>query len=393
MAVDTPAKIAILGAGPIGLEAALYARYLGYEVDLYERGAVLEQWRRWAHAPLVTPWSRNVTPLGVAALRAQDDAWRPEPDDALLTAGEFAARYLQPLAGCDLLADCLLERTTVVGVGREEILRDDLVGDDRRIDVPFRILVRDAEGRERIERADVVVDCTGTLATPNPAGNGGLPAVGEAACAPRIEYGLPAVLGRDREAYADRTTLVVGNAHGAALTVAGLAQLCAVAPQTQVVWVTRGDDDGAGPMPIVENDPLSARAALYVRVNDLARLTSGPITHRPATSVEAIDFDAEEGRFRVELAGRYAGYHTFDRIVAQAGHRADARLYAELNIALAPTTEPVPLVQTEPDFYVLGAKSFDRRAGFVLAEGHDQIRRLFAVIGDRENLNLYATVR
>ena len=38
MAVDTPAKIAILGAGPIGLEAALYDRYLGYEVDVFERG-------------------------------------------------------------------------------------------------------------------------------------------------------------------------------------------------------------------------------------------------------------------------------------------------------------------------------------------------------------------
>ncbi|MEC9117285.1 MAG: FAD-dependent oxidoreductase, partial [Planctomycetota bacterium] len=34
MAIDTPATIAILGAGPIGLEAALYARFLGYEVTV-----------------------------------------------------------------------------------------------------------------------------------------------------------------------------------------------------------------------------------------------------------------------------------------------------------------------------------------------------------------------
>ncbi len=393
MAVDTPAKIAILGAGPIGLEAALYARYLGYEVDLYERGAVLEQWHRWAHAPLVTPWSRNVTPLGVAALRAQDDAWRPAADDALLTAGEFAARYLQPLAGCDLLADCLLERTTVVGVGREGILRDDLVGDERRIDVPFRILVRDAEGRERIERADVVVDCTGVLATPNPTGNGGLPAVGETACAQHIDYELPDVLGRDREAYADRTTLVVGDAHGAALTVVQLAQLCAVAPRTEVVWTTCGAGGERGPMPVDAGDPFPARAALYAQANELTRHVGGPVVHLPQTYVEAVEYEAAEGRFRVESAGLHAGHRTFDRIVAQSGHRADARLYAELNVALAAATEPVPLVQTEPDFYVLGAKSFDRRPGFTLAEGHDQIRRLFAVVGDRENLNLYAKVR
>ena len=34
MAIDTPARLAILGAGPIGLEAALYARFLGYDVDV-----------------------------------------------------------------------------------------------------------------------------------------------------------------------------------------------------------------------------------------------------------------------------------------------------------------------------------------------------------------------
>ncbi len=36
MAVDTPAVIAIIGAGPIGLEAALYGRYLGYDVRLFD---------------------------------------------------------------------------------------------------------------------------------------------------------------------------------------------------------------------------------------------------------------------------------------------------------------------------------------------------------------------
>ena len=34
MMLDTPATIAITGNGPIGLEAALYARFLGYQVIL-----------------------------------------------------------------------------------------------------------------------------------------------------------------------------------------------------------------------------------------------------------------------------------------------------------------------------------------------------------------------
>jgi hypothetical protein len=47
----------------------------------------------------------------------------------------------------------------------------------------------------------------------------------------------------------------------------------------------------------------------------------------------------------------------------------------------------------EPDFYILGAKSFGRRDDFTIAVGHEQIRALFAVIGDRETLNLYDTHR
>ena len=46
MMVDTPATIAVLGAGPIGLEAALYGRFLGYAVNVYERGRVGDNLRR-----------------------------------------------------------------------------------------------------------------------------------------------------------------------------------------------------------------------------------------------------------------------------------------------------------------------------------------------------------
>src|SRR5687767_11258129 len=180
MAVDTPAKIAIVGAGPIGLEAALYARYLGYEVDLYEQGRACEHVRRLAHVAPFTPWAMNTTPLAIAALSAQDERWTPAAPEAYLTYGELVERYLQPLADCDLLADCLQPGTEVVRIGREGLLRADWFEDERRIDVPFRILVRDAEGRERIEFAEVVLDCSGVMGTPNPLGCGGVPAVGEA---------------------------------------------------------------------------------------------------------------------------------------------------------------------------------------------------------------------
>ncbi len=36
--VESPASIAVIGAGSVGIEAALYARFLGYNVDIYDTG-------------------------------------------------------------------------------------------------------------------------------------------------------------------------------------------------------------------------------------------------------------------------------------------------------------------------------------------------------------------
>ena len=67
---DTP-RIAVLGAGPIGLEAALYARSLKYPVAVYERGRVGEHIQRWGHVRLFSPFGMNSTSLGRAAIEAE----------------------------------------------------------------------------------------------------------------------------------------------------------------------------------------------------------------------------------------------------------------------------------------------------------------------------------
>lgn len=416
MAVDTPARIAIIGAGPIGLEAALYARFLGYSVDVYERGRTAEHLRQWGHVRLFTSWQQNVSPLGLRALQAQDENWRPPQAGERLTGRELVERYFLPLAQSDLLADSIQENTEVVAVGREGVLKADFLLDDRRIDVPFRILLRDAAGAERTETADVVIDCSGTYGSPNWLGNGGLPAVGETACEDRIEYGMPDVLGDDRERYANRRTLVVGGGYSAATTVTALARLSVDAPLTQVVWVTRRErhDDSVGPILQYPNDPLADREALAQQANLLTLEQAGPIEHRPATFVDGISFDSSTAKFQVELSGRCPGFETFDRIVANVGYRPDARLYAELQMPVSFADDgplklaaarlkqspeevrdgrpcgPETLLNPEPDFYVLGAKSFGRASNFFLSTGREQIRELFTIIGDREGLNLYS---
>ena len=130
--------------------------------------------RRWAHVRMFTPFVMNRTPLGLAAIQAQDESYRPPADDAVLTGHEWIDRYLLPLAGTDLLADHLRLNTTVIAVGKEELLKGDLPGHEDRGDWSFRVFSRDAAGVEQVELFDGVLDCTGVFTTANWLGHGGI---------------------------------------------------------------------------------------------------------------------------------------------------------------------------------------------------------------------------
>src|SRR5262245_4355684 len=103
---DSP-RIAILGAGPIGLEAALYARMLRLPVTVYERGRVGEHLHRWGHVTLFSPFSMNATPLGRAAILAENPKHEFPAESACITGRQHVAAYLDPLAKAPPLRDCI----------------------------------------------------------------------------------------------------------------------------------------------------------------------------------------------------------------------------------------------------------------------------------------------
>ncbi len=70
MAKKDSFRLAILGAGPIGLEAALYAHHLQLPFTVYERGRVGEHVQRWGHVKLFSPFGMNATSLGLSAISA-----------------------------------------------------------------------------------------------------------------------------------------------------------------------------------------------------------------------------------------------------------------------------------------------------------------------------------
>ncbi len=411
MAVETPARIAVLGAGPIGLEAALYARYLGYDVDVYERGRVAEHLYQWGHVRLFTPFGATCSPLGLAALANQEDAaWKAPEAAGFLTGRELAERYYVPLAKSDLLVDHIHERTEVLAIGRAGLLKGDMAGEDRA-DADFRLLLRDAHSVEpagrRIATADAVIDATGTFAQHNWLGEGGLPAIGELLAEQHIEYGMPDILGERRAHFAHRHTLVVGDGHAAAASVNALVRLGHDAPYTQVTWVVRREADAAGPIRRIPDDPWPARDQLAESANRLLHSELGHLIFSPATVVRQVIWHDGLEKFQVSLAGQHASELEVDRIIANVGHRPDNQLFAELQVGEDPTRgaatrwpaegEGRPdrqlLATAEPDFYVLGAKSLGRDSRFTIAAGLEQIRELFTILGDRPDLDLYRSVR
>lgn len=162
MAIDTPARLAVLGAGPVGLEAALYARFLGYDVVVFERGELAAGVRAWAQESMFSPFGENRTTLGVAAIEAQDEAYRPPDDGTVLTGKEWIERYLVPLAATDLVSDHLRLHTAVVEVCKLEAEQDSETSEEEDgSEGQFRVRSRTDQGVEHEELFEGLLDCTG----------------------------------------------------------------------------------------------------------------------------------------------------------------------------------------------------------------------------------------
>src|SRR6185437_1488729 len=133
---------------------------------------------------------------------------------------------------------------------------------------PFVVRVACREGGEEQLLAKAVIDASGTWTSANPLGADGLPALGEAAAADRVFYGIPDVLGSQRERYAGKRVAVVGSGHSAFNALLDLADLSDVAPGTEITWIVRRKHVGqlfGGE----QNDALPERGRLGSRTRQL----------------------------------------------------------------------------------------------------------------------------
>lgn len=375
-----PPRTAVLGGGPLGLEAALYASRLGHSVRLFEREAeVAPDVRAWAHVGMFTPWAANRSPLGELLLRQAVGRGKlavPKfpPGRLYPTGEEFISFYLEPLTR--LLGESALRETRVVAVGRSYLFPEEHSDDpQKRAARRFRLLTRSPR-EERIHTADYVIDATGVTHTPRWLGAGGLPALGEMGGYRQIFHHIPDVKGRDRIHFLGKRTLLVGDGPSAATTLADLLEVASMEPHGEVIWATKSRAEM--PLPLIEHDPLPRRDTLMKKVNLLVKGGHPRLRYSPVTQVEAVQHSLADGKFRVTLQVNHETQRlTVDSVVANVGSRTDAAAYERV------------LHPEEPGIHCVGAKAAGT-GDFFLAEGRTQIRDAFRRITGRPDLDLYA---
>lgn len=389
-------SLAIIGAGPIGLEAALAALDRGFDVHVFERGDVGAHPIAWGHIRMFTPWRTNLGPVSVTHLERA--GWTRPDGEAFPTGLELAERYLAPIAALPELKGRIHTRAQVIEASRRGLLKGDLAGTPERRERPFRLLVRDQGGRENYIHAFTLIDASGVYGSPNRAGDGGIPARQELYLAPQMSYYPDDVLGARRARYAGKTVLVVGAGASAGTTVAALAKLAAEVDGTRVTWVTRGGADRV--LHRFANDSSPECRALHAEALALAGGSHPAVTHVGNAVIEGFEFNSATHRYRVNLRiGESARIEEADHVIVNNGFRPDRSLHRELqveecfrteapagiaaalpqdtgNCEAAPDLSAEALTTREPDFYLLGHKSYGRRSDFLLEAGYRQVAEI-----------------
>jgi thioredoxin reductase len=396
--------VAVVGAGPVGLEMALALVDGGFDVRVYEAGRTGEQLSWFRDVALFTPFSMNSTEETRGRLRRAGVAL--PSDGALLTAGEFVDRYLAPIAALPELRGRIHEGCRVVSIARAGAVKSGARGGARG-EAPFVLRVEE-NGSPRFIEADRVIDASGVVARPRSFGPGGLQARGEEALEGRIDRHLPSRREDLRARCAGKRALLVGNGHSAATALVELDALARTgAGPSRVHWVCRNAR-------FVERlqDPLSARQELASQANFVAATATWLVRHS-GSAIEAVETAADDSIDVMLVDPRASGVATrvrVDRILSLAGYRPDTDLYRELQVhtcyaseapmalaaalasaraadphaagdCLTQTTHgPETLRTTEPGFFVVGAKSYGRNPDFLIRLGYEQVRDIITLL-------------
>ena len=367
--------VAILGAGPIGLEAALRAADDGYKTIVIERGEIGQNVRDWGHVKMFSPFGMNSSERGRNAVA------RTFCNEAFLDGAEYVEQYLAPLASFVSHSVEFRIHSEVCSVERLGWPKGCGLAEHARSESPFATLLTGSEGPEdNFVLSRSVLDTTGTTNS-----GAGFP------------HGLLEVLRSDdpllgmTKSLNDRVA-VIGSGPTAATNVVTLAEA-----GVEFDWFTRNTHED--PICEIVDDPLPGRRELVAKANEFSRST---LCRRFAgrTFVRGISTPNRDTFETIDVAGALYRDSALKAFVC-IGQAPLTSLFRELHVHLCYATEgPIKLaaklvgeagadcltqsgsdasllVNPEPNFFILGAKSYGRNSNFLIKAGIEQVNAVF----------------
>lgn len=229
-----------------------------------------------------------------------------------------------------------------------------------------------------------------------------MPAPGERAAEAHILRHIPDV-DAEPEAWAGRTLLVAGAGHSAQTAIRDLVGFAERQPGTRVIWALRRTEPT---WQIDPADPLPERAHLTERAVEIAAGASDAVEVLTGVTVAAVRHDGEKIEATLERADGSTLTRQVDLILSLTGYIGDASLHRQLQVhECYATSGPMrlaaallargsancleqvshgadTLTNPEPDFYILGIKSYGRSPGFLMQVGWSQVGDLFPLLVD-----------
>ena len=421
-----PKRILIIGAGPVGVEAA--ASFLCSTdkdkpvVHMVEReaevgGGIL---RNWPHVLLFSPWSMNISSCGDSLLEMSQKV-----DVSICPTGkEFCQQYLQPVI--EKLQEnfssqfSIVYETEVISISRKGHISKSTMGSSIRKSQKFCCLLSSTSSidgkfsstllEEYTQDFDVIVDASGLISTSSYFGPGGIPCVNERILLKNnhlISRNIPSV---DIEKYKDKRLAVIGSGYSAATSVRNLLE----AQVKEIYWITRKKENNI--YEVIDDDALPERKRLCKRSNELISSSSSCVHHYGGMNVVAVNQKkqkhSEDSFLEIDLesiskgdevtesvTGKRSRTIEVDHIISNTGLRPDLSIHSELQVHICYASDGImklaasllgasgdclaqpaagieTLISPEPDFYILGSKSYGRNSSFLLRVGIEQVAAL-----------------
>eukprot|EP01059_Diplonema_ambulator_P002163 TRINITY_DN117_c0_g1_i1.p1 TRINITY_DN117_c0_g1~~TRINITY_DN117_c0_g1_i1.p1 ORF type:complete len:382 (+),score=119.50 TRINITY_DN117_c0_g1_i1:58-1203(+) len=376
--------VCIIGAGPIGLDAALRALEGGKQVTVLEKGGVVgENLRRWGAVTLFSSNKLNLSQRMRAVVGDVDDGAFPTGEEYRVAVLEKVEAHLLA-KGVRIVKNC-----TVTNVGRIGLLKSDMAN---RAGCPFRVLATVSGEEQLFTPFDILVDASGCYGNFRSPGVGGIPALNEAKyrALGTIQSEIPAP-GTD---LTGKNIVVVGAGYSAATMLRYLEDKRYGAPAS-ITWVTR--QDRKVPYTLIESDPLPQRNELAVYANGLANRRTGTLA------------EVADGKLTFNTPTGETFTTPYDMLYSLVGYQPDHMITRELHNHLCYASEgPMALAAfllharadggsadclmqacggadtmrtPEPQFYIIGSKAYSRDPTFLLKIGFEQVDQIFELIG------------